>query len=571
MWSRKKTQQAVRVLRMYGRPHVRVLVRGIVASVGVVLFRLALPWPLRGIVESVFLNPHRKNAFLLNWLPARGDPVLWFGGVFLVLAAGAGLCELIQRVAMKRFATQSVHDMRGAAARGALSRQAGSGAPAELIARVIGDSARIKAGLAGILVHVCQNGLLYLGVSALLMTVSVHLGIFFLGAGALAILIGLRASAPVAASAQRHRRKEDAYAMAIQQALELGVRDSLDDKVNVVSAQRDVETTRLISRSALAVHAVLAATLAGGLWFGAAQVRTAKLAPGDLFIFVAYVLTVHRRMVQVGRQLARSGKVLACARRIGQLMPPRPEAGPRPRQREPLRSVLRLEGVRLDSLRGRRHKPRLHRADLRIEAGTHVAVLGPMGSGKTSLLRLLAGLEPPSKGTLYWDDEPMSDADGICHRQIGYLSDYPVFASQPVWRILGLPGAESEPPGEMLPVLKTLGITKLVRRLPKGIRQKIPSATLSRAEARALSLVSILAGPDGVWILDDPLGGQSGPKKMRRQLAAILARGRGRTVIVGLPRNGPIELFDRVVVLRRGRIRFDGTPTAWKEAKECKP
>ncbi len=571
MWSRKKSQQALQVLWRYGLPHLTVLIPGIAATIGVVLLRLAMPWPLRGIVELVFQDSNRKNAFLLDMLPARGDPALWLGGAYLLLAAGAGLCELVQRVAMKRFAAQTVHDMRGAAVQGTLSRRTGGGAPAELITRIIGDSARIKAGLSGMLVHGFQNGLLYLGVSILLVVVSPQLAVFFIGAGALAVLIGFRAAAPVAASANRHRRKESAYAIAIQEAIEAGTGNSIDSRLNIASARKDVETTKLVSLSTLAVHIALAATLAGGLWFGCTRAMAGMLQPGDLFIFVAYILTVHRRMVQVGRQFARGGKVLACARRIGRLIPDDSIAGSPAKACGRLMSVIRLEGVRLDSLRGRANKPRLSCINLTIKAGAKVAVTGPMGAGKTSLLRVLAGIEPPSKGTIYWDDQPLTDWDWLLREQVNYLPDCPVFSPQPVWRILGLPGPDAELPSQAALMFEALGINKLLARLPKGMRQKVASAMISRQEARALSQASMLMSSCSVWVMDDVFGGPDKKKKLHRRLEEIFARADERTVVVGLPVSGPFELFDRVVVLRRGRIYFDGTPGEWMEMRKCRP
>ena len=109
--------RAIRTLVRYGRRHRFWLGIGTAASIGVVLFRLALPWPLRGVVEVVFPKGTQGGKLLVDYLPAWGDPVLWLGAFYLILAFGAGLFELFQRTNIMRFAAHTVHDLRADAVR----------------------------------------------------------------------------------------------------------------------------------------------------------------------------------------------------------------------------------------------------------------------------------------------------------------------------------------------------------------------------------------------------------------------------------------------------------------------
>jgi ATP-binding cassette subfamily B protein len=513
--------------------------------VALVLLRLALHWPLKGVVDVVL--PHGKHP---AWLPPGGDPILWLVSAWVLIVLGIGLAELLQRVSMAKFATHTVHDLRAAAVRGA-ARARGAEPPGELVARIIGDTARVKESLKGILIHVSQNGLLYLGVSLVFVFLSPQLSLFLLAGGLAATLIGFQASTRVATVFRKQRKKEGAYATAIHEGLAWDVREL--DRLNRTSAAKDVRVTKLITLSSLLVHGVFGATTGLGVWVGARQLQAGRLSPGDLVLFITYALMVHPRVIQVGRQLARGGKVLACVDRIGSLIGEAalaPAAVPAPR---PLATALRLEGVTL-------RPKRLRELDLAIRAGSRVAVLGPPGSGKSSLLRLVAGLERADRGRVLWDDEDLGALPEALLARVGFLAQDPVFPPRRLWRLLGLPGPEGLS-ADALGTLERIGVGKIVRR--RGLDGEAGSATLSRGEARLVRLGAVLLGAAPVWVLDAPVEGL-GARRSRRCLDEVFARLGGRTLVVSLARPVSLERFDRVIALRKGRIAFDAGPQEWK-------
>ncbi len=556
MWNLEKTGRAVRAIRSYGRPYRRWLVQGASATALLVLLRLAMPWPLRGLIRFAFPGG----------APAAGtggwEYELAMIGVFLLIAFGVGLAELVQRICMAKYAAHTVHDMRAAAVRG-VSRQGlrGGGAVGDLIARIIGDTARIKANMKGFLVHITQNGFLYLGVTAILFWVAPPLGLCFLAGALLTVWISVRTAALVAGIARKQRRKEGAYAVVVHQAMEHGTLPQGGDEINRSSARKDVTLTKVIGGSSLLVHGALAATVGLGLWVGIRDVKAGTLAPEDLFLFIAYVLTVHRRLVQVGRQMALSGKVLACVNRVGELLAEGAESAPA-RGVVPLGSGLRLDRVRLASVHG--GASRIRELSVAFAPGSKTAVLGGPGEGKSSLLRLLAGAERPDAGTIAWDGRPVPEA--VLMSRVGYLPQVPIFSRISVRRMLGLPGP-GEPAPEQMGLLKRIGAWKVIRRLPDKWNEKVGSPDLSPNEARALVLGSVLLGEAPVWILDVPLDGIN-RARARRRLDAILARAEGRALVVGGIRASDCGRFDRVLLLRRGRIEFDGTPADFRARKD---
>jgi ABC-type multidrug transport system fused ATPase/permease subunit len=546
------------MLRPYGRIYRPWLVKGTLATVGLVLLRLALPWPLKGVIEVLMPHHHPKHTHLA-WVPSFGDPILWFVGGFVLLVLLVGIAEMLQRICMAKFATHTVHDLRAAAVRGA-ARRGGQEDPGELIARIIGDAARIKESLKGILIHASQNGLFFLGVAVVFVLISPKLSAYFFVGGVIAIAIGGYTSSRVATVFRKQRKKEGAYASALYQGLE---NDSLDlDRLNQSSATKDVRITKLMTVSSLVVHVALAATTGIAVWVGSGQVRAGTLSAGDLFLFITYALAVHHRVVQVGRQLSRSGKVMACVDRIGSLIDDSAPAVPVAR---PLAESFRLDAAGLGQDEGR---TRIGPLDLVLKAGSRVAVLGDTGSGKSSLLRLLAGVESPDRGRIRWDDEDLSERSADLMARVGYLGQETAFTRARIWRILGLAGPEA-PPADMLDLLKRIGAWPILERLPRGLKEKVGSADFSRNEARLLRLAAILLGNAPVWLMDGPFDGLP-VRRARRCLDVLLDKLGSRTLVVALARPVSLERFDRVVVLRDGRVRFDGTPQEWNGRKVLK-
>jgi ABC-type multidrug transport system fused ATPase/permease subunit len=564
-----KTRRALSVLRPHAAPHRRRLVEGGLWTIGLVCFRLALPWPLCGVVELVL--PHgRAGTPVLDHLPP-GEPLLWLVGLYLLLAAAVGVAEMGQRVAMARFATNTVHDLRAAAVAAALGAGRRRGRSGDTLARLIGDTARIKASLKGILVHITQNGLLALGVCVLFAFISPRLaGLFLLGC-ALSAAISVRTFSRVASAFKKQRRKEGAYARLLADSLERGDDAIADGGINRASARKDVRVTALLARSSLGVHAALAATSAAAIGVGILDIRAGWLAPGALFLFISYVLIVHRRIVQVGRQLARGGMVIAGVNRIGTLLE---RAADAPAGREPdgpatLAGGLRLEDVRVESARGSDAPPRLQISDWTLLPGSRVAVLGGPGSGKSTFLRVLAGRLAPGRGRIRWDGIDVADPAAFLRPRVSHLPQEPVFARKRLWKILGLEHAHALTERDHR-ILDAVGAWDVVLRQPRGLRTRLASRMLSLLERRALRLGAVLLSPASVWTLDAPV--EERPSRAAGEcLDYILHQARGRTLVASLSQTEFLGRFDRVVVLREGRIHFDGAPAAWLERARTRP
>jgi len=548
-----RLRQVSRKLWEYSRGHRTWLVRGTFASFVFVGARLALPFPIRSLAKP-WLNANPGSDVAASVLDGGMDPGLAVGGSLLLLLTLLGLADLYQRLCFARFAIATMRSTRGIAIRGIREREpdATSVRSGDLVARLIGDLARAKAGIKGFLIHVLTNAVLLAGVLVVLATVSGTLALLFGGACAVVGGFAFASGRKMFRVAHRFRHQEGKLANRIQKALGGDYGDKSVRRLNRRSGKNEAELTRLQGIATSVTHGVLGAVILAALLLGEGQLSTGTIESGDLLLFLLYALLLRAPMVKIVRQWARMGKVLACVERIVELCEPT-----RTRRLElvPLTDALRLDGVKVSTKKvGGVRTRRLGPLDLTLRRDEHVLILGKDRSGKTTLLRALAGIERPRRGRILWDEENVS-RPGARQRSgaIHYLPDRPSWNRTPVARLLYLQHSGATPGKLALrEILGAWGGARPVKRRCSTWETEVGSDDMSLAEAKALGLTRALRSPASVLLLDDPFTFMS-----RQQRAAALQAIRARTglVVVALRTlDEGVESFDRVLTLRKGRM-----------------
>ncbi|MFB2551762.1 sulfate/molybdate ABC transporter ATP-binding protein [Ensifer soli] len=206
--------------------------------------------------------------------------------------------------------------------------------------------------------------------------------------------------------------------------------------------------------------------------------------------------------------------------------------------------------------------PALDDVSLDIRSGELIALLGPSGSGKTTLLRLVAGLETPSDGIIYFGNEDASKKT-VQERNIGFVfQSYALFRHMTVLDNVSF-GLKIRPSGRRpsaqairaraLELLDLVQLTGLEKRYP---------AQLSGGQRQRVALARAMAVEPNVLLLDEPFGALDAQvrKELRRWLREIHDRTGHTTIFVTHDQEEALELADRVVVMSKGRIEQTGTP-----------
>ncbi len=218
---------------------------------------------------------------------------------------------------------------------------------------------------------------------------------------------------------------------------------------------------------------------------------------------------------------------------------------------------LRIEKVRKDFDRF----PALDGVSLDIRSGELIALLGPSGSGKTTLLRVIAGLESPTEGRVFFGAEDAS-LKPVQDRQVGFVfQHYALFRHMTVAENIGfglkVRNRASRPPKAEIRrrALELLDLVQL-----KGLEDRYPSQ-LSGGQRQRVALARAMAIEPKVLLLDEPFGALDAQvrKELRRWLREIHDRTGHTTVFVTHDQEEALELADRVVVMSKGRIEQVGS------------
>jgi ATP-binding cassette subfamily C protein len=199
----------------------------------------------------------------------------------------------------------------------------------------------------------------------------------------------------------------------------------------------------------------------------------------------------------------------------------------------------------------------LHDVSFTLSAGNALGVIGPTGSGKSSLARAIVGVWKPSRGVIRLDgatlDQWPSSALG---KFIGYLpQDAELFSGTVVQNIVRF-DTQADSTG-LIAAAKAAGVHELILRLPNGYETQVgPGGTLlSGGQRQRIALARALYGSPFLVVLDEPNANLDATGEQALTRAILDIRARGGIAVVIAHRPSAISAVDYVLVLNEGRAR----------------
>lgn len=321
---------------------------------------------------------------------------------------------------------------------------------------------------------------------------------------------------------------------------------------------------RITTRAVMTVIVIFLvfAGIVGVLWIGARDVRNGAMSPGELVQFVIYAVLVAGSVGALSEIWGELQRAAGATERLVELLnttdtvqdPATPKALPRP-----VRGEIDFAGVRFE-YPARPGVSALDGVDLHVRPGETVALVGPSGAGKTTILQLLQRFYDPQAGRITLDGIDLRDmARDDFRRVLAMVPQDPViFAASARDNIrFGRPEATD---AEVQAAAEAAAAHDFITALPQGYDTWLGErgVMLSGGQKQRVAIARAILRDAPVLLLDEATSALDAESERAVQ-AAVERLSHGRTTLVVAHRLATVKRADRIVVFDQGRIVAQGS------------
>jgi ATP-binding cassette subfamily B protein len=339
------------------------------------------------------------------------------------------------------------------------------------------------------------------------------------------------------------------------------------DFARVTEASYQSARRRIGTRAALTVIVIFLVFtgIVGVLWVGARDVRAGTLSPGELVQFLIYAVMVAGSVGALSETWGEVQRAAGATERLVELLtvtdtvqdPTQPLALPRP-----VRGEIGFHGVRF-RYPARPETSALDGVDLHVRPGETVALVGPSGAGKTTILQLLQRFYDPAEGVITIDGVPLRDMGRADFRAAISLvpQDPVIFATTARENIrFGRPEATE---AAIEAAARAAAAHEFLAALPQGYDTQVGErgVMLSGGQKQRIAIARAILRDAPILLLDEATSALDAESERAVQ-QAVDRLAQGRTTLVVAHRLATVKRADRIVVFERGRIVAQGSHDA---------
>ncbi len=534
------------------------------------------PWPLKIVIDLVLSHKASRVPVIGPWLdhaPLTKAEILYgaCAATILISLLSGSLTYFFTRLlgdAAQRLVFTLRRDLFAHMQRLSLrfhDRQR----TGDLTTRLTSDIQAIQDIIMTGVILIGTNGLQLAGMLALMFWLDWHFTLAALSVVPLLFFMVTRYTQRIKLATRLARKSTGMMAALAQEALSsirivqgLAQEEQLDERFGARSEgylQAYLETVRFQARLGPVGDVIASIGLTIVIWYGATRVLAGKLTTGDVVIFFAYVTSFYRPLRALGRSSYLYNRASVGAERVIEVMNVQSELTDRKDARPAPAFHGKIE-FRDVSFEYEPDRPVLSHVNLVVEAGERIAIVGPTGAGKSTLVSLVPRFYDPTRGTVCIDGQDIRNHTLVSLReQISLvLQDSLLFSGTIRENItFGCPEASDE---AVFAAARIAHADEFIRRLPEGYDTPVAerATTLSGGQKQRIAIARAVLRDAPILILDEPTTGLDADAE-RIVLDALERAARGRTTFMIAHRLATVRLADRVVVVDQGRITEEGT------------
>ncbi|EDM72501.1 ABC transporter, ATP binding/permease protein [Roseobacter sp. AzwK-3b] len=336
---------------------------------------------------------------------------------------------------------------------------------------------------------------------------------------------------------------------------------------DVTEESFDAARRRIMVRAAMTMIVIFLVFtgIVGVLWIGANDMRAGNMTPGSLVQFVIYSVMVAGAVAALSEIYGELQRAAGATERLVELLqaedhvndPAKPVALPRP-----VRGEISFENVRF-AYTSRRETPALDGFDLKVAPGETIALVGPSGAGKTSVIQMIQRFYDPDQGRVLLDGISLSDMERRDFRQDMALvpQDPIIFAASARENIRF--GRLDATDAEVEEAARAAAAHDFIAVLPDGYDTYVGErgVMLSGGQKQRIAIARAILRDAPVLLLDEATSALDAESERAVQ-TAVEAMARTRTTIIVAHRLATVKKADRIIVMDKGRIVAQGTHEA---------
>ena len=553
------------------RPHLRALSLGVLVVAGGSVADLLQPWPLKIIIDTVLKARTSKtwlNGVVVGLAGDNPLAILRLAALaVLAIAALGAACSYAEKSLTTTIGQKVLHEMRrtlyAQIQRLSLAyrdrQQTG-----DLVSRVTGDIDSVQTFLASGLLSTLVSLLTLFGMIGVMFYINWKFTLIALSIMPLLFAVVFTYTRKIKKASRAVRKKEGEMASIVQEVfsavrvVKAFAREDYEQRRYEVESMESVgialRARGLKAKLSPMVEMIVAAGTCMVLWFGARMVLDGSLSTGSLIVFVLYLGRMYKPMQELSKMTDTYTKAAVAWERIQEVLQTKrdvedlPGAVPAP----PFQGSIEFDHVAFSYGPG---LPVLHDVSFRIAPGETAALVGPTGSGKSTITSLVARFYDPTAGVVKIDGIDIRQLQqSTLRQQIGFvLQETLLFHGTIATNIAyGKSGATME---EIVHAAELANASEFIDKMPDGYDTVVGErgVTLSGGQRQRIAIARALIRSLPILILDEPTSGLDAESE-RLVFDALGRLMEGKTSIVIAHRLATIQRADKIFVIEDGVI-----------------